>query len=253
MLNIYFLIILFIYEYTNPSKNLLMKTIGLIGGMSCESSSLYYQIINRGVQEKLGGVHSCKSLLYSVDFDEIAKLQKEENWIRLGELMIDAAKILEKGGADFIILCTNTMHKLSDEIEKNTSIPLVHIVDTTAEKIKAENFKKIGLLGTSFTMEHDFFKGRLLDNYQIETIIPNEIQRATIHKIIFEELVKGIINTDSRKVFLEIITDLVNRGAEGIVLGCTEIELLISNKHTVVTLFNTAQIHAEKAVELALK
>ncbi|WP_409417690.1 aspartate/glutamate racemase family protein [Flavobacterium sp. PS2] len=230
-----------------------MKTIGLIGGMSWESSSLYYQIINRSVQEKLGGVHSCKSVMYSVDFNEIATLQKDGEWNKLGILMSDAAQQLEKAGADFIILCTNTMHKLSDEIEKSVSIPLIHIVDATAEKINAENFRKIGLLGTSFTMEQDFFKGRLLDKYKIETIIPNPEQRVEIHRIIYEELVKGIINTDSRTIFLDIITDLISQGAEGIILGCTEIELLITNEYTATKLFNTAAIHAQKAVELALK
>lgn len=230
-----------------------MKTIGLIGGMSWESSALYYQIINRGIQEKLGGVHSGKSLLYSVDFNEIAILQKEGNWEKLGQLMIEAAQKLEKGGANFIVLCTNTMHKLSDEIEKNVSIPLLHIVDAAAEEIVKDNIKKIGLLGTSFTMEQTFFKDRLLYKHKIETIIPNEKQRADIHRIIYEELVKGIINTDSRNVFLEIISDLMDKGAEGIILGCTEIELLITNEYTDVKLFKTAEIHAKKAVEFALE
>ena len=230
-----------------------MKTIGLIGGMSWESSSLYYQIINKTVQEKLGGVHSSKSILYSVDFDEIAALQKEGDWEKLGKLMAEAAQSLEKAGADFIILCTNTMHKLSDEIEKNVSIPLVHIVDTAAEKIQSQNFKKIGLLGTSFTMEQDFFKGRLLEKYKIETLIPDQEQRTEIHRVIYEELVKGIINNNSRNFFLEVIADLIDKGAEGIILGCTEIELLITKEYTKAPLFNTAEIHAQKAVELALK
>lgn len=230
-----------------------MKTIGLIGGMSWESSTLYYQVINRTVQEKLGGVHSCESLMYSVDFNEIAALQKNGEWDKLGILMVQAAQRLEKGGADFIVLCTNTMHKLSDEIEKNISIPLVHIVDATAEKINEENFKKIGLLGTSFTMEQDFFKGRLRNKHNIETIIPNEKQRQEIHRIIYEELVKGVINSNSRNIFLEIITDLIHQGAEGIILGCTEIELLITNEYTDAKLFNTAEIHARKAVEFALE
>lgn len=230
-----------------------MKTIGLIGGMSWESSSLYYQIINRTTQEKLGGVHSAKCLLYSVDFNEIAVLQKEGNWEKLAKLMVAAAQNLEKGGADFIILCTNTMHKLSDEIERSISIPLVHIGDAVAEKIKENNFKKVGLLGTSFTMEQDFFKGRLLNKHQIKTIVPDEKQRSGIHQIIYDELVKGIINTKSRDIVLEIISDLVNRGAEGIILGCTEIELLVTNEFTTAQLFNTAEIHAKKAVEFALK
>lgn len=230
-----------------------MKTIGLIGGMSWESSSLYYQIINRTTQEKLGGVHSAKCLLYSVDFNEIALLQKEGNWKKLGELMVEAAQSLEKGGADFIVLCTNTMHKLCDEIQANVSIPLIHIGDATAQKIKEKNLKKAGLLGTSFTMEQDFFKGRLLNKHQIETIIPDENQRAAIHGIIYDELVKGIINNESRNIVLEIISDLIDKGAEGIILGCTEIELLITNEFTTAELFNTAEIHAKKAVEFALK
>ena len=231
----------------------MMKTIGLIGGMSWESSSLYYQIINRTTQEKLGGVHSAKCLLYSVDFNEIALLQKEGNWKKLGELMVEAAQSLEKGGADFIVLCTNTMHKLYDEIQANVSIPLIHIGDATAEKIKEKEFKKAGLLGTSFTMEQDFFKGRLLNKHQIETIIPDETQRTVIHRIIYDELVKGIINNESRNIVLEIISDLIDKGAEGIILGCTEIELLITNEFTTAELFNTAEIHAKKAVESALK
>ncbi len=230
-----------------------MKTIGLIGGMSWESSALYYQIINRGIQEKLGGVHSAKSLLYSVDFNEIAILQKEEKWGELGELMIEAAQKLEKSGADFIVLCTNTMHKLSDEIEKNVSIPLLHIVDTAAEEIVKHNIKKIGLLGTSFTMEQGFFKDRLLKKHYIQTIIPNEKQRSDIHQIIYNELVKGIISNGSRNIFLEIISDLIDKGAEGIILGCTEIELLVTNEYTEAKLFKTAEIHAEKAIEFSLE
>ena len=230
-----------------------MKTIGLIGGMSWESSALYYQIINRGIQEKLGGVHSAKSLLYSVDFNEIAILQKEEKWGELGELMIEAAQKLEKSGADFIVLCTNTMHKLSDEIEKNVSIPLLHIVDTAAEEIVKHNIRKIGLLGTSFTMEQAFFKDRLLNKHNIQTIIPNEKQRSDIHQIIYNELVKGIISNDSRNIFLEIISDLIDKGAEGIILGCTEIELLVTNEYTEAKLFKTAEIHAKKAIEFALE
>lgn len=230
-----------------------MKKIGLIGGMSWESSTLYYQIINRTVQEKLGGVHSAKCVLYSVDFNEIALLQKEGNWEKLTELMIEAAQTLEKAGVDFIVLCTNTMHKLSDAIEKSIAIPLVHIVDATAEKIKEQDFKKIGLLGTSFTMEQAFFKDRLLEKHQIETIIPNEKQRSEIHRIIYDELVKGIIKEESRTIYLEIIADLTKNGAEGIILGCTEIELLVTNNFTNAKLFNTAEIHAKKAVELSLE
>ncbi len=231
----------------------MQKTIGLIGGMSWESSSVYYKIINQEIKKTLGGVHSCKSLMYSVDFGEIATLQHNEEWDILGDLMIDAAQRLEIGGADFIILCTNTMHKLADKISDNVKIPLIHIADATAEAIKNSKINKVGLLGTKFTMEQDFLKGRLLDSHDIETIIPNEEQREVIHKIIYEELVKGIITEKSREAYLEIIDDLVANGAEGIILGCTEISLLITSDKTKHILFDTADIHAKKAVELSLE
>lgn len=230
-----------------------MKTIGLIGGMSWESSVVYYKIINQKVKAILGGVHSCQSLMYSVDFGEIAELQHQGDWSKLGELMADAAQRLERGGADFIILCTNTMHKLSDKIEDSVKIPLIHIADVTAEAIKQKEMKKVALLGTKFTMEQDFLKGRLNKIHGIETIIPNEEQRTTIHRIIYEELVKGIIKEDSRTAYLEIINDLIQKGAEGVILGCTEIGLLITNEFTDAILFDTTEIHAVKAVEMALK
>jgi aspartate racemase len=229
-----------------------MKTIGLIGGMSWESSVVYYQIINRKVKEKLGGVHSCQCLMYSVDFGEIAALQHKGDWAKLGEIMADAAQKLEKGGADFIVLCTNTMHKLAGEIEANTKIPLIHIADVTAEAIKQKGMKKIALLGTKFTMEHDFLKGRLIEKHGLEPIIPNEKQREIIHRIIYEELVKGIIKKKSRTAYLDIINDLISQGAEGVILGCTEIGLLITPQFTDAFLFDTTLIHATKAVELAL-
>ncbi len=229
-----------------------MKTIGLIGGMSWESSVVYYKIINQKVKAILGGVHSCQSLMYSVDFGEIAELQHQGDWSKLGELMADAAQRLERGGADFIILCTNTMHKLSDKIEDSVKIPLIHIADVTAEAIKQKDMKKVALLGTKFTMEQDFLKGRLNKIHGIETIIPNEEQRTTIHRIIYEELVKGIIKEDSRTAYLEIINDLIQKGAEGVILGCTEIGLLITNEFTDAILFDTTEIHAIKAVEMAL-
>jgi aspartate racemase len=229
-----------------------MKTIGLIGGMSWDSSAVYYKIINQKVKEHLGGVHSCQCLMYSVDFGEIAALQHAGNWAQLGELMADAAQRLERGGADFIVLCTNTMHKLADTIEASVSIPLLHIGDVTAEAIKEKSLKTVGLLGTKFTMEQDFLKGRLTDKHGIETIIPTAKQREIVHRIIYDELVKGVVLESSRQEYLLIINDLVKKGAEGIVLGCTEIGLLITSECTDAILFDTTEIHAIKAVELAV-
>ncbi|WP_310378107.1 aspartate/glutamate racemase family protein [Flavobacterium sp.] len=230
-----------------------MKTIGIIGGMSWESSSVFYKAINQKIKVKLGDSHSAKCLMYSVDFAEIAPLQHTDNWDELTIIMIDAARKLEKGGADFVVLCTNTMHKLAKEIEDNITIPFIHIADATAHAIKDSNVKKVGLLGTKFTMEQDFFKTRILEKHNIETIIPNENQREIVHNIIYEELVKGIINQESRKKFLEIIEDLIQQGAEGIILGCTEISLLITNEYTNHLLFDTTEIYATKAVELAVE
>jgi aspartate racemase len=230
-----------------------MKVIGLIGGMSWESSAVYYKIINEKMKENLGGVHSCECLMYSVDFGKIAALQHAGNWTQLGEMMQHAAQNLERGGADFIVLCTNTMHKLAHKIEESVNIPLLHIADVTAEAIKEKRFKTVGLLGTKFTMEQDFLKGRMLEKHGIETIIPTPEQREIVHRVIYEELVKGIISEDSRKEYLAIINDLTKKGAEGIILGCTEIGLLISNKYTKKVLFDTTTIHAEKAVEFAQK
>jgi aspartate racemase len=230
-----------------------MKTIGLIGGMSWESSAVYYKIINQKTKEILGGVHSSQCLMYSVDFGEIAALQHAGDWAKLGEMMADAAQKLQRGGADFVVLCTNTMHKLSDKIEDSVHIPLLHIADVTAEAIKEKSMTKVGLLGTKFTMEQDFLKGRLLGKHGIESIIPDEKQREIIHRIIYEELVKGIITDKSRKAYLSIINDLISKGAEGIILGCTEIGLLISNEFTDAILFDTTEIHATHAVEFALK
>jgi aspartate racemase len=235
------------------NNQVMKKTIGLIGGMSWESSAVYYKRINQETQKLLGGVHSCQSLMYSVDFGEIADLQHDEAWDKLGELMIDAAKRLESGGADFVVLCTNTMHKLADKISTNVSIPLIHIADATAERIKQSNLSKVGLLGTKFTMEQDFLTGRLSANYNIETIIPNEEQRTIIHRIIYEELVKGILLQESKEEYIKIINDLINKGAEGIILGCTEISLLITPEDTDHILFDTTELHAKKAVELALR
>lgn len=230
-----------------------MKTIGLIGGMSWESSVEYYRIINEHIKEKLGGLHSAKSLMYSVDFDEIEKLQHEGNWEEATNLMIDAAKRLENGGADFVVICTNTMHKMADDVQDNIKIPLLHIADATAEKIKAKELKKIGLLGTRFTMEEDFYKGRLINKYGLEVLIPNEADRQIIHDVIYQELCLGVINPSSRDQFVRIIDTLLNNGAEAVILGCTEISLLVQQKDVKILLFDTTRIHAESAVEESLK
>lgn len=231
----------------------MQKTIGLIGGLTWESSALYYKIINQEVQKRLGGVHSCQSLLYSVDFDEIAILQREGEWDKLGQIMADAAQRLEDGGADMILICANTMHKVADSIEKRVNTPVLHIADATSEIIKKHEFKKVGLLGTRFTMEEDFLKSRFFANHNIQTIIPNEEQRNTVHTIIYEELAKGIFTAESKQKYIQIMDDLSEQGAEGIILGCTEIGLLVNSTETHHVLFDTAEIHAKKAVEMALK
>jgi aspartate racemase len=230
-----------------------MKTIGLIGGMSWESSIEYYRIINETTKEKLGGLHSAKSLMVTVDFAEIEKLQHEDRWEEAGEILSKCAQDLEHGGADFIVLCTNTMHKLADQITANVKIPFLHIADATAEKIGAAGMKKIGLLGTRFTMEHDFYKGRLIQNFGLEVLTPNESDREIVHRVIYDELVQGKILDTSRAEYERIIEALVDRGAEGIILGCTEIELLVKQKNSRVPLFATTSIHATAAVEYALK
>jgi aspartate racemase len=230
-----------------------MKTIGLIGGMSWESSIEYYRIINETVKEKLGGLHSAKSLMMSVDFAEIEKLQHEDRWDEAAQILVQSAQSLERGGADFIVLCTNTMHKVADQIIKNTGIPFLHIADATAEKVISSGIKRIGLLGTRFTMEHDFYKGRLIDNFGLEVITPNHQDREIIHRVIYEELVLGKIVESSQHEYKRIMQVLIAQGAEGIILGCTEIELLIKQKDSIVPLFPTSAIHAIAAVEKALE
>lgn len=229
-----------------------MKTIGLIGGMSWESSQEYYRIINREVRARLGGTHSAKSLMWSMDFAEIEHLQHQGKWDELTALMVDAAQNLEKGGADFILICTNTMHKMAADIERATSIPLVHIADPTAEKIKAAGFSKVGLLGTAFTMEQDFYKGRLASKYGLDVLTPDDADRKTVHDIIYQELVVGDVRDKSREKYRAVINRLVERGAEAIILGCTEIMLLIGQQDSPVPVFDTTQLHAEAAVDWAL-
>ncbi len=236
-----------------PINIKIMKTIGLIGGMSWESSLEYYRIINEHIKEKLGGLHSAKSLMYSVDFDEVEKLQHQGNWKEATKLMIDAAKRLEKGGADFVVMCTNTMHKMADDVQDSIEIPLLHIADATAEKIKARGLKKIGLLGTKFTMEEDFYKGRLIKKHGLEVLIPDEKHRQIIHDVIYHELCMGKTNQSSKDQFIRIIKKLVDNGAEAVILGCTEIPLLIQQKDVKVLLLDTTRIHAENAAEYSLK
>ncbi|MGB4957959.1 MAG: aspartate/glutamate racemase family protein [Saprospiraceae bacterium] len=230
-----------------------MKTIGLIGGMSWESSALYYKIINQKTQQLLGRSHSCQCLMYSVDFEEIAFLQHQGDWGQLREIMIDAGRRLEAGGADFIVICTNTMHKLSDEMAAFVNIPILHIVDAAAEAIQKESLNKLGLIATKFSMEENFLKDRYKTKFNIDTIIPSKSEREDIHQIIYGELVKGIINPASKLRYQEIIHNLTKEGAQGIIAGCTEIELLIKPNDISVPLFETSKIHAERAVTFALE
>ena len=229
-----------------------MKTIGLIGGMSWESSIEYYRIINEITKKKLGGLHSAKSLMYSVDFAEVEILQHQGRWAEAAKMLIEAAKNLENGSADFIVLCTNTMHKVADDIQANIKIPFLHIADATGQQVKNSGIQKIGLLGTRFTMEEDFYKGRLSQNYGLKVSVPNPQAREIIHRVIFDELVLGKIEYSSKAQFIEIIEQMVSLGAEGIILGCTEIGLLIHQEDSQVPLFDTTRIHAEAAVEYAL-
>jgi aspartate racemase len=229
-----------------------VKTIGLIGGMSWESSLEYYRIINETTKVKLGGLHSAKSVMVSVDFAEIETLQHEGRWQEAAQVMAAAGQSLERAGADFVILCTNTMHKLADEIQAGIHIPFLHIADATAQAIIAAGLHKIGLLGTRFTMEHDFYKGRLVEKYGLEVITPDEADREIIHRVIYDELCLGIVKPQSREGYIDIMDKLVRAGAEGIILGCTEIELLVHEKDSSVPLFPTTQIHALAAVEYAL-
>jgi aspartate racemase len=229
-----------------------MKTVGLIGGMSWESSAEYYRIINEAVRDRLGGVHSAKSLMVSLEFGEIKDLQHDGRWDDLSRMMIEAARSLERGGADFILICTNTMHRMADEVEASVSIPLLHIADATGERVAAAGHRKIGLLGTSFTMEQDFYKGRLSRLFGLDVLVPDDAGRKTVHEIIYGELVAGVVHEDSRAAYRRVIANLVDRGAEAIILGCTEIMLLVSEADSPVPLFDTTTIHAIAAVDRAL-
>lgn len=229
-----------------------LKTIGLIGGISWESTATYYKIINETVKEKLGGLHSAKCILYSVDFQEIEECQANGNWEKSGEILGEAAYNLEKAGADFIVICTNTMHKVVNQVKEKISVPILHIAEMTAEKILEKGLKNIALLGTKYTMEQDFYKSKLIEK-GINVIIPDKNDIETINEVIYDELCLGTINFNSKKKFLEIVDKLRSKGAEGIILGCTEIGLLIKNEDTDVPLFDTAIIHAEQAAMYSIK
>lgn len=229
-----------------------MKTIGLIGGLSWESSAEYYRIINETTRDRLGGLYSAQTLMYSLNFAEVERHQHAGAWDKATELMLDAAERLKRGGADLLLICSNTMHKMAPDLEQVISLPLLHIADPTAERIKTHGIKRVGLLGTAFTMEQDFYKGRLADKYDLEVLIPGAEDRRTVHRIIYDELVQGRATPSSKADYTRVINDLVVRGAEGVILGCTEIMLLIDQADSPVPVFDTTTIHAVAAVEWAL-
>jgi aspartate racemase len=230
-----------------------MKTIGLLGGMSWESTASYYKLLNEGIKARLGKFHSAKIVLVSVDFDEIEKLQSSGDWQQAARILVEAARNVERGGADFLLMCTNTMHKVAAEIADSISIPFVHIADTTAEALKKRALTQVGLLGTRFTMEENFYKARLLELHHIDVVVPNQSERKLVDRIIYDELCLGQINDEARQSFLNIIQTLSAQGAQAVILGCTEIALLVQAQHTKVPLFDTAAIHAQCAIDMALK
>ncbi|MER5969225.1 aspartate/glutamate racemase family protein [Streptomyces sp. NPDC002055] len=228
-----------------------MKTIGLIGGMSWESTAEYYRLLNEQVREQLGGFHSAKCVLYSVDFAEIERLQVAGRWDEAGEVLADAARSLRNAGADMLLICTNTMHKVADQVSAAVDIPLLHLADATAAAVQAAGLHRVGLLGTAFTMEQDFYRDRLA-GHDLKVLVPDADDRAVVHRVIYEELVLGIVREESRAAYGEVIGRLVASGAEGIILGCTEIELLIGPEQSPVPVFATTRLHAEAAVTAAL-
>ena len=230
-----------------------MRVIGLIGGMSWESSIEYYRIINEATRARLGGLHSAKSLMVSVDFAEIERLQHHGQWGDAARMLISAAAALETGGAEVLVLCTNPMHKVAEEIQAGVGIPLLHIADATAQRVRASGIRTVGLLGTRFTMEEDFYTGRLSKTYGLNVKIPSTEAREVVHRVIYDELVVGKIRPQSKAQYVGIIEDMVRQGAEGVILGCTEIGLLVHAEDSPVPLFDTTRIHAEAAVEYALE
>ncbi|MBE0612525.1 MAG: aspartate/glutamate racemase family protein [Burkholderiales bacterium] len=229
-----------------------MKTIGLIGGMSWESTVPYYRQINEAVKDRLGGLHSAKIVLYSVDFHEVEQLQHAGDWTAAGAMLAEAARALEAAGSDFLVLCTNTMHKVAADIEAAVAIPLLHIADPTAAAIKQAGHRSVGLLGTRFTMEEAFYRDRLKERHALEVIVPNATDRDTIHRIIYEELCLGLVMPESRDEYRRIMEGLASQGADAIILGCTEISLLVNQQDSRVPLFDTTTIHARAAAEKAL-
>ncbi len=229
-----------------------MKTIGLLGGMSWESSLEYYRLVNEGVKARLGGLHSAKVVMVSVDFAEVETMQMAGQWDEAARFMIDAARQVEQGGADFLVICTNTMHKMADDVAAVIDIPLLHIADATAGAIKAQGLATVGLLGTRFTMEQDFYRGRLVDRHGLSVLIPDEDGRAIVHRVIYDELVLGQVRPESRDRYRAVIDDLAAQGAQGVILGCTEIGLLIKQADSPVPVLDTTVIHAETAVAWAV-
>lgn len=229
-----------------------MKTIGLLGGMSWESTVGYYQAINQGVKQRLGGLSSAQVLLASVNFAPLEQLQHQGDWAAIADALTSSAQQLQAGGADFILICTNTMHKVYPQMEAQLNTPLLHIADATAARLQQEGVNKVGLLGTRFTMEQDFYKGRLADKFAIQTIVPDKEQRELVHNVIYQELCQGQIKPESKAVFVSAIESLAQQGAQTVILGCTEIGMLINQKDTSVPLLDTTSVHAEAAVCMAL-
>ncbi|MVF14917.1 aspartate/glutamate racemase family protein [Ketobacter sp. MCCC 1A13808] len=230
-----------------------MKTIGILGGMSWESSADYYRLLNEGIKTRLGGLHSAKLILYSVDFAPIAQMQKEQNWDEISVILVEAAEEVQSAGADFLIIASNTIHKVAPQIQANISIPLLHIADATAHKLIQSEVKTVGLLGTSFTMEQEFYSQKLQQEYGLNVLIPTNTERDRVNSIIFDELCLGKQTEESKKFFLSVIDNLENEGAKAIILGCTEIGGLIKQSDTPVALFDTTDIHAAAAIEMAIK
>ncbi|MGV9270315.1 aspartate/glutamate racemase family protein [Kitasatospora sp. NPDC003701] len=228
-----------------------MKTLGLIGGMSWESTAEYYRTLNQLTRARLGGLHSARLVLHSVDFADIERLQTQGRWTEAGEVLADAARSLEAAGAELLLICTNTMHRVADQVEAAVSVPLLHLADATAGAVRAAGLRRVGLLGTAFTMEQDFYRGRLEAN-GLTVLVPDTDGRALVHRVIYEELCLGVVREESRAAYRRVIEELVAAGAEGVILGCTEIELLVRDEDSAVPLFPTARLHAEAAVEAAL-
>ncbi|KAA0911210.1 aspartate/glutamate racemase family protein [Pusillimonas sp. ANT_WB101] len=229
-----------------------MKTIGLLGGMSWESTAHYYRDINQGVRARLGGLHSARIAMYSVDFEEIEKLQNAGDWVAAGVVLAEAAARVEAAGADFLVLCTNTMHKVADDISNAVSIPLLHIADATGDELQLDGIETVGLLGTAFTMQQGFYKDRLALQSGMRVLVPDDADQQVVHRIIYDELCQGVIRPESKRDYLRIIDKLAEQGAEAVILGCTEIGMLVEQADTPVKLFDTTRIHAQRAVAMAL-